>query len=383
MKKLKIGIIGLGFVGILHLDAIRRIPYAEVVAVADTNIDHARKVGEEYGVLRYYDCVDHMLEDGDLDVIHNCTPNYMHKEINIKVIQRGIHIFSEKPLTKTAGEAKEILDVLKLHPEVVAGVNHCYRMNPMVQEMYSLIQEGKIGVPRIVHGKYVQDYLSDISDYSWRMDPEISGPSRAIADIGIHIMDTIQFVLDAKITDVCADIYTAIPERHKPRGQVATFSKNEEAEYDVVRIETEDYGAVLFKMDNGMHGVYYVSEISPGHGCGLWLEVDASEASIAWNQEQPNQLYVGERKSGICQIERNPVELGGRAKRYTSLAKGHPEGWNDAEVNCIKRFYEYVRLEKKDRAKPEFATFEEAYYLMKVVEAILQSGRRGEWIHIS
>lgn len=384
MKKLKVGIVGLGFVGILHIDAIRRIPYAEIVAVADKNMEQTKRIAEEYGIPQYYDNVDDLINGSRPDVIHNCTPNYLHKEINIKVIQNEIHLFSEKPLTRTAQEAADVLSALREHPHVVTGVNHCYRMNPMVQEMYTMIQSGEIGVPRIVHGAYIQDYLSEETDYSWRIDPEISGASRAIADIGIHIMDTIQFVLDSRITDVCADLYTALPIRKKPKGQVATFSKNANTEYEDIEIKTEDYGAVMFRTDKGLHGVYCVSEISPGHGCGLEFEVDGSKASVEWNQEHPNQLRVGYRERGILSIDRDPITLSDRAKGYTKLAKGHPEGWNDTEVNSIRKFYDYILKDKEKRTeKPEFATFEEAFYLMKVVEAIFESNKTGSWVHIS
>lgn len=384
MKKLKVGIVGLGFVGILHIDAIRRIPYAEIVAVADKNMEQTKRIAEEYGIPRYYDNVDDLINESRPDVIHNCTPNYLHKEINIKVIQNEIHLFSEKPLTRTAQEAADVLSALREHPDVVTGVNHCYRMNPMVQEMYTMIQSGEIGAPRIVHGSYIQDYLSEETDYSWRIDPEISGASRAIADIGIHIMDTIQFVLDSRITDVCADLYTALPIRKKPKGQVATFSRNANTEYEDIEIKTEDYGAVMFRTDKGLHGVYCVSEISPGHGCGLEFEVDGSKASVEWNQEHPNQLRVGYRERGILSIDRDPITLSDRAKGYTKLAKGHPEGWNDTEVNSIRKFYDYILKGKEKRTeKPEFATFEEAFYLMKVVEAILESNKTGSWVHIS
>ena len=383
MKKLKIGIIGLGFVGTLHIDAIRRIPCADIIAVADSNLELAKSVSEEYGIPAYYNNIDDLIQYGRPDVIHDCTPNFLHKEINIKVIQNDIHLFSEKPLTRTAEEAEEVLKVLKQHPEVVAGVNHCYRLNPMDQEMYSMVQMQKIGVPRIVYGKYIQDYLSNESDYSWRIDPEISGPSRAIADIGIHFMDTIQFVLESRITDVCADLYTALPIRKKPKGQVATFSKNENTEYEEIKVTTEDYGAVLFKMDNGIHGVYCVSEISPGHGCGLSFEIDGNKASVAWNQEYPNQIKVGYREGGVLYMDRDPISISKRAKGYTRLAKGHPEGWNDAELNTIKKFYTFILDNKKiGNDKAEFATFEDAYYLLKIVKAILESNKKGSWVHI-
>ncbi|MDO5540248.1 MAG: Gfo/Idh/MocA family oxidoreductase [Eubacteriales bacterium] len=384
MKKLRVGIIGMGFVGVLHLDAISRIGNAEVIAVADTNLDLAKNKAEEYGIKYYCSSIEEMIEHAELDVIHNCTPNFLHKDINIYVLEHGIHLFSEKPLARNLQEVSEIMDVLPKHPELITGINHCYRMNPMVQEMKLKIKNGEIGVPRLVHGSYLQDHLLYETDYNWRINPEINGPSRAIADIGVHWMDIVQYILDDQITEVCSDLVTVMPMRKKPKGEVATFSKNVNTDYEDVEITTEDYGSVLFRTKSGIHGVYYVSQVSAGHGCYLNFEIDGSEASFAWNQEKPNEVWMGRKDGPNCIFDRNPVSLTDFvAANYTHLAKGHPEGWNDALRNNITSFYNYI-LEGKDpqKERPEFSTFQEAFYLTKLVEAILKSSETGSWIKI-
>lgn len=381
MEKIRAAVIGLGFAGNLHIDAIRRIGKAEVVAVMDSDLQMAKRKAEEYGIADYYNNIDEMLKKSQIDVIHNCTPNHLHAEINEMAIRRGIHLFSEKPLTRTAEEAEKVMALLRDHPEVAAGVNYCYRMNPMVWEMKQMVEDGTIGLPRLVHGSYLQDHLLYETDYSWRMDPAVNGPSRAMADIGTHWMDTVQYVLGGRITEVCADLVTIMPKRKKPLVQAATFAVNESREFEKIDITTEDFGSVLFKMDTGVSGVFYVSQVSAGRGCFLNFEIDGSESSLYWNQEKPNQVWMGNKERPNCELDRNPVSLSREAQSKTRLAKGHPEGWNDALYNNISSFYQYI--EKRDPEKRKFTTFEEALYLMRLVEAILESSKLRRWIKVT
>lgn len=380
MKKIRVAVVGLGFAGRLHIDALRRLGNVEIVSVTDSRLEIAKCVAEKYGIDGFYENVDIMLSENQIDVIHNCTPNDMHRELNEKAIRKGIHVFSEKPLTRTVQEAQVLMELLEERPHVTAGVNHCYRMNPMVVEMREMVERGEIGVPRLVYGSYLQDHLLYETDYSWRMDTEVNGPSRAMADIGTHWMDTIQYILKGRITEVCADLVTVMPERKKPLNPAATFARNDSTASETVLINTEDYGAVLFKMDNGMSGVFHVSQVSAGHGCFLNFEIDGSQASLFWNQEKPNQIWMGNKEKPNCELERNPVSLSGAAGSKTHLAKGHPEGWNDALFNNITEFYQCI--EAGEQKSGGFTTFEEAFYLMKLVKAILESSRLRQWIKV-
>lgn len=384
MTQIKTGIIGMGYIGVSHIEAVRRLGFAEIAAVADVNHDLARKKASEFSIPKCYSTVDELLADKEIQVVHNCTPNYLHAEVNEKIIRAGKHIFSEKPLARTSEEAKKMLELLKQYPDIAAGVNFNYRFNPLVQEIRSKVKAGEIGIPRLVHGSYLQDWLLYETDYNWRIEPEINGPSRCIADIGSHWMDAVQHVLGTKIVEVCSDLVTVIPVRKKPRGQVETFSLNTAAGgYEEKSIKTEDYGAVLFKMENGVHGVFHVSEVSAGHGCFFNFEVNGSEASLYWNQETCDHMWMGFRDRDNLQIIRNPNNLSPQAKQYGYLAKGHPEGWNDAFKNSIYSFYRYV-ADRKVRGKDpcDFATFEEALYIIKLTEAILESNKTRGWVRI-
>lgn len=384
MERIKAGIIGMGYIGVSHIEAIRRIGFVELVAVADVNYDLARKKAEEYYIPKCYSTVEELLADEEIKVVHNCTPNNLHKEINEKIIKAGKHIFSEKPLAKTVEESASMLELINKSKNIVNGINFCYRMSPLVQEMKNKVKNGDIGVPRLVHGSYLQDWLLYETDYNWRIEPEISGPSRCIADIGSHWMDAVQAVLGAKITEVCADLVTVIPVRKKPTTQVETFSLNSNVEYEDKAITTEDYGAVLFKMDNGVHGVFYVSEVSAGRGCFFNFEVDGSKASMYWNQETSDQMWMGFRDKDNLQVMRNPNNMYPESRQYSYMAKGHPEGWNDAMKNNVYSFYKFIADGKQPGKDPcDFVTFEEGHYIMKLTEAILKSSETRQWVKVS
>jgi predicted dehydrogenase len=383
MERIKVGIIGMGYIGVSHVEAIRRIGFTELLAVADANTALARKKAAEFFIPKCYDSVEALLADPEIQAVHNCTPNNLHFEINQKIIKAGKHILSEKPLAKNSDESGKMVELLKHHPKTVAAVNFNYRMNPLVQEMRNKVASGEIGKVTLAHGSYLQDWLLYETDYNWRIEPEISGPSRCIADIGSHWMDAVQHVVGARIVEVCADLVTVLPVRKKPTTQVETFALNKNVEYEDRKITTEDYGAVLFKMDNGVHGVFHVSEVSAGRGCFFNFEIDGTKASMYWNQETADQMWMGHRDKDNLQIMRNPNNLSAGAKEYSYLAKGHPEGWNDAFRNNIYSFYKYIADGKRPGVdKSDFATFAEAHHIIKLTEAILKSSASRQWIAV-
>lgn len=382
MRKIGVGIIGMGYIGESHIEAVRRIGLCNLVAVADTNAGLAKAKTETYGIPKYYGTVDEILADPMIDAIHNCTPNFLHMEINKKIIESGKHLLSEKPLCTTYKEAKTLVDLKREHPDTAAMVNYNYRMNPMVQEMKSRISRGDIGDVRIITGSYLQDWLLCDTDYSWRLEPEIAGNSCCIADIGSHWMDAVQHVTGHKIVSVMADLATIIPIRKKPKKQTETFSSNVSAEFEEVHIKNEEYGAVLFKTDKGATGVYVVSEACAGHGCYFNFEINGSKASFGWNQEENDRLWMGLRDDDNRYIIRNPNAISPEARPYTSLAMGHPEGWNDAFKGNIYSFYKFIADGKAglQTGMPNFATLEQAAYTVKLTEAILESNLQRKWV---
>ena len=383
MSRIKVGIIGMGFIGVSHIDAIRRIGFSELVAVADVNYELAKKKADEYYIPKCYRTLDELLADPEIQVIHNCTPNNLHMEINEKIIKAGKHVYSEKPLGRSSDESASMLKLLNENPGIVNGINFIYRMNPLVQDMKQKVKSGEIGDVKLVHGSYLQDWLLFETDYNWRIEPEINGPSRCIGDIGSHWMDAVQTVTGAKITEVCADLVTTIPVRKKAKGQVETFSTNANAEYEDKEIKTEDWGAVLIKLENGIRGVFYASEVSAGRKCRLDMEIDGTKSSLYWNQEMADQMWMGFRDRDNSLVMRNPQLMAPDARQYTYMAAGHPEGWNDAMRNNVYSFYKFIRDGKVIGKDPcDFATFEEGHYIIKLTEAILKSNETRQWVKV-
>jgi predicted dehydrogenase len=256
-------------------------------------------------------------------------------------------------------------------------------MYPLIQDVKARIAAGEIGQPMLVHGSYLQDWLLFDTDYNWRIEPEYSGVSRCVGDIGSHWMDLAQTMTGSRITEVCANTVIALPVRKKPKTQVETFAVNANVEYEEKKVTTEDYAGVLVKFDNGASGVFQCSEISAGRKCFIDIEVDGSEASFHWNHEIGDRMWKGNRNSNNEEVMRNPNLMMSAAKPYSYLAAGHPEGWNDAFKNSIEAFYRYIRDGKKQGLDScDFATFEDGHYIMKLTEAIIKSGKEKRWVSV-
>ncbi len=380
MQKLKVGIVGMGYIGESHIEAVRRIGLCDLYAVADTNVALAKQKAENYGIPKVYDTVEALLADPAIDAVHNCTPNFLHTEINKKILRSGKHLLSEKPLAMSYAQARELVELKKAYPDTVAAVNFNYRLNPMVQEMRSRVAAGQIGKVRVVTGQYQQDWLLYDTDYSWRLEPEVAGASCAIADIGSHWMDLMQHITDDRISEVCADLKTVIPVRKKPLRQVETFTSQAAEDYEEVQVKNEDYGAVLFKTEKGVFGVFHVSEVAAGHGCYFGLEINGETGSYAWNQEQNDRLWIGRRDADNGQVIRDPNYISPQARPYTALAMGHPEGWNDAFKGNLYAFYRYIVGDRQE--PPVFSTLEQAAYVVKLTEAIVESSRKRAWVQV-
>ncbi len=378
MKRLRVGVVGIGFIGAAHVDAIRRVPYAEVVAVASSTPERARRHAEELGIERAYGDYRELLADPDVDVVHNCTPNRWHFPINLAAIQAGKACFSEKPLTMDAGEAAELVRVAR-ETGVPTAVNFNHRGFPQVQEARTLVERGEIGRVHAVHGSYLQDGSLLATDWGWRMDSSLGGATRVVADIGSHWMDLAQHVAGARIVAVMADFVTLHPTRTRPERAAVTFERGAGPAGPATRVEidTEDFASVLVRFENGARGSFTVSQVSAGRKNRLSLEVDGGQGALAWCSEQGEFLWHGARTEPARALQRNPrlALLPGLSR----LPAGHAEGWSDALVNVVRGFYDQVRGEE---ARPWVATLEQGAYGMRLVEAALESHRTERWVRL-
>ena len=375
-QRIKVGIIGVGFVGAAHVDAVRRLPDAEVVAVASSTPDRARRHADELGIPRAYADYRGLLADPEIDVVHNCTPNVWHFPINQAIIEAGKACFSEKPLTMTAAEAAELVRLAR-ERGVQTAVNFNHRGFPQVQEARTLVQQGDLGRVHAVHGSYLQDWLLLDTDWNWRLDPALGGATRVIADIGSHWMDLAQHISGARITSVMADLGTLFTSRLRPDQEGETFQRAGSSRATRVQIDTEDYASVLVRFENGARGSFTASQVSAGRKNRLSLEVDAGQGALSWCSEEGELLWRGSRTDASQVLQRNPASA--RVKGLSRLPAGHAEGWPDALVNVIHGFYEQVRGAS---VRPWVATLDDGAYGMRLVEAILTSSREERWVHL-
>lgn len=385
MRTITAAVIGTGFIGPAHVEALRRIAGVDIVAIGSNEPDRARELAGRYGIPKVYDTWEALVKDPEIEVVHNCTPNNLHFAINRAAILAGKHIVSEKPLTLTSRESAELLRLVRKQG-VVHAVNFNYRFYPLIQHARAMVENGELGSVYLVHGHYLQDWLYYDTDYNWRLEPKISGASRAVADIGSHWCDLVQFITGLHITRVCADLTTIHKTRNKPETVTETFKRKMQGRakrHTSVPITTEDTGIVMLEFDNKSRGVVAVSQVSAGRKNREWFEIDGSNLALSWDQEEPNQLWVGHRERPNEIVIKDPSLLAESARRYAHYPGGHPEGYPDGPKNLFMNVYEFIR-ERKDprRDAPLFPTFDDGHRENLIVEAVLRSARARRWVPV-
>src|SRR4051794_16903747 len=285
------GLVGPGFVGAHHIDAVRRLGFVDVVAIAASSESSAQKKAAALGVPRAYGSYQALIADPDVHVVHNTTPNYLHVPVIMAALAQKKHVISDKPLAVTAAEARGLLDAAA-RAGVIHAVTFNYRGNPLVQQAREMIAAGDIGPVHFVHGQYLQDWLLEPTDFSWRLEPEKGGESSAIADIGSHWCDLVQHVIGQRIVEVLADLTTVIATRLKPSASTEAFASSAGQAREPVAIHSEDLATILVRFDGGAKGAVSVGQVCAGHKNGLWFEVNGRQASVRWLQERQNELWI-------------------------------------------------------------------------------------------
>lgn len=378
MGQARAGIVGTGFAASSHVDALRRIG-VDIAGIAGSSRAKAARAADAFGIPRAFADLGALLDDDSVDVVHNCTPNHLHAEVNAAALAAGRHLLSEKPLGMSSAETLRLVDLAAATP-AVTGVCFNYRHYPLVRQAKTFMEEGTYGRPHLVHGSYLQDWLLFEDDWNWRLDSGKAGPSRAVADIGSHWLDLVQYVTGDTVTEVCAHLGTLHPTRTRPEGASTTFARSEPVRGEVTAIDTEDYATVLLRFGGGAGGSFLVSQVSAGRKNRLFFEIDAARASFAWDQEEPNTLWIGHRDQSNQELARDPALLAPEAARLAHFPGGHQEGWPDGLKNLLLDFYAAVA--DGDVHGRSFATFREAHRIVVVVEAIVASDRERAWVEV-
>lgn len=379
MPQLRAAVIGAGFVGRAHIEALRRlaIPIAGVLGSSgETTRDSARQVKIDRG----YQSLDELARDSQVDVVHICTPNYLHFEQARTLLSAGKHVICEKPLAMDSRQSAELVAFARARNRVGA-VAYNLRYYPLCQQARALVQEGAIGEPRLVHGSFLQDWLFYDRDWNWRLDPQLGGALRAVSDIGTHWLDLASWITGKKVTEVCADLATVIPVRKRPRGRIETFQQNKEVGADEVNISTDDYASVLLHFEGTLRGVMSVSQVSAGRKARLWFEINGSKASLAWNSEEPNSLWIGRRDQPNQEVPKDPSLMSPGVRHFATYPGGHAEGYPDTFVQLFRDVYGYIAAEDW-QAPRAFPTFETGHEEMLLCDAIARSAREKRWMKV-
>ena len=376
--RIGVGIVGTGFIGPHHIDAVRRVGFVDVVALAEVNEEVARRKADALGIPKAYGSYEQLIADPAVQVVHTTTPNFLHYPVTAAAIAKGKHVVSDKPLALTAADARTLRDAAN-RAGVFHAVTFSYRGNPLVQQMRHMVAAGEIGAPRFVHGQYLQDWLLKDTDYSWRLEPDKGGVSSALGDIGSHWCDLAQHVSGLTITHVLGDLTTVIPVRKKPVTARDAFAGDSGAAVEPVTMKVEDLASVLLRFDSGAKGAFTVGQVCAGHKNDLRLEVCGATASLGWSQENQNYLWVGQRDHANQMLSKDPSLVDPAVRDYVRMPGGHQEGWPDAFANIMRDIYTFIADGRKptDPHPPAFATFEDGYRANAVVEAILDSARSG------
>jgi predicted dehydrogenase len=374
IDELRAGVVGTGFIGAVHVDALRRLG-VEVAGVVGSSPERA----QAKRLAPAYESYDALLADERVDVVHLTTPNHLHYPQVKAALEAGKHVVCEKPLALTATETQELLALAD-----ASGLVHCTNFNirfyPQVQEARARVRSGELGEVWNVHGGYLQDWLLFPTDWNWRLEPDKGGALRAVADIGSHWLDLVQFVTGLEVEQVFADLATTIPVRQRPAGQVETFADAGDVERVDVPMSTEDLGHILVRFRGGARGSCVISQVSAGRKNAVSFEVAGAQGSLAWRGEQPEELWLGHRDEPNGTLLRNPALMSASSAATTHLPAGHAEGFADTFRELYRAVYRAVAAGEPGN---DYPTFRAGHVENILGEAVARSNDDQTWVKVT
>jgi predicted dehydrogenase len=376
ITELRAGVVGTGFIGAVHVEALRRLG-VEVVGVVGSTPERARAKA----LAPVIDSYDALLADDRVDVVHLTTPNYLHHPQVKQALAAGKHVVCEKPVALTSEQSAELLELAER-----SGLVHCTNFNirfyPQAQQARALVANGEVGEVWNVHGGYLQDWLLLPTDWNWRLEPEKGGELRAVADIGSHWLDLAQFVVGRRVESLLADMATTIPVRRRPTREIETFASADDVEREDAPMATEDLAHILLRFEGGSRGSLVVSQVSAGRKNSLRFEVDGSRAALAWDSERNEELWLGHRGEPNEHLLRDPALLAPDARSRTGLPGGHAEGFAETFKELYRAVYTAVAAGGPPEA-PDYPTFADGHWENVLGDAVALSNRERRWVEVT
>jgi predicted dehydrogenase len=373
-------VIGPGFIGSVHADALRRNG-VEVAAFVGSGSEVGRQRAGEFGC-GFFPSLAEALAAGEVDCVHIATPNHLHAPLAAEAIAAGKHVVCEKPLAMDAAEGEALLRQAE-RAGIVHAVNFNFRFYTLVRQMREMVAGGDLGPVYLIHGGYLQDWLLYETDWNWRLDPALGGNLRAVADIGSHWLDLAGFITGQKPAALCADLGTFVPVRQRPTRPVETFSGKElqPDDYEPVAMATEDYASVLLEFDGGAKGAMTVSQVSAGRKNRLEIEISGAESSLAWTSERIEELWIGHRNRANELLLRDPPVLGLDARAVNTAPGGHAEGYIETHRALFRAVYAAIAA-GGPAAEPEYPTFADGVRSLRLGDVIATSSRERRWVNL-
>ena len=373
-------IIGTGFMGSVHAEALRRIGVT-VLGVVGSSPGRAAEQATSAGLPLPYPDLGALLHDERVDVVHVCSPNHLHRDHALAALRAGKHVICEKPLAMNSAQAGELRDVAR-SSGLVHAVCFVNRFYPHCQEARARVESGAAGTVRLVTGSFLQDWLAKDTDWNWRLDPALGGSLRTVGDIGSHWLDLAGFISCRRVESVVADLTTTIPTRFRPLdGPTVTFTAAAGGPTEPTPIDTEDVAGLLIRFEGGARGVLTLSQVSPGRKARLSFEISGSQESLHWNSETPEELWIGHRDEPNQVLLRGGVTASVRADAFNDYPAGHAQGYPDAFKAFFRATYAAVRAGESPVA-PDYPTFDDGLEQALIADAVAQSARDGRWADV-
>lgn len=379
MPDIGVAIVGTGFIGPVHIEALRRLGIP-VIGVLGSSPEKSRHAAQQLRISTGYGSYQELLADPRVTVVHLTSPNRYHLEQCRLAILAGKHVVCEKPLAMNSKETGELVQLAAQH-QVVTAVNYNVRYYPVCLEARERRIAGQLGPIHHITGSYMQDWLLHDTDFNWRVLASEGGELRAVADIGTHWLDLVQFITGLQVEAVCADLSTVHPVRKSIQGSVETFQAVDTTRpYKEIPIDTEDCGSILLKFTGGTRGAVTVSQVTAGRKNCIRFDIAAGNGSFAWNSEEPNTLTIGHRDIPNETLTRDPSLLMANVRGYANYPGGHAEGFPDSFKQLFRAVYEAIETGQSTIPYP---TFLDGHREVLLCEAILKSHREQRWITVA